>query len=123
MAVVAGLSAAAVLGHFLWNSPLLDLFPDSPLTGAEWAMIPVATAVKGLPLLAFVGLAVILSRRRERRWLRVALAGEVGSAGVSAGELTVLEEPRLTARRGPRHATGVPARGLPGCSAVSSANR
>ena len=94
VAVVAGLSAVAVLGHFLWNSPLLDLFPDSPLTGAEWAMIPVATAAKGLPLLVFVGLAVVLSRRRERKWLRIALASEVGSVGVSAHELATLEEPR-----------------------------
>ena len=29
-------------------------------------MIPVATAVKGLPLLAFATLAVVLARRRER---------------------------------------------------------
>jgi len=37
---------------------------------------------------------VILSRRRERRWLRVALESEVGSVGVSADELEILEEPR-----------------------------
>jgi len=114
VAVVAGLSAAAVLGHFLWNSPLLDLFPDGPLTGAEWAMIPVATAAKGLPLLVFVGLAVALSRRREHRWLRLALATEVGSAGVSAGELAVLEEPRRrrSAIRDMRRRAGGGAAGL-----------
>ena len=94
VAVVVGLSAVAVLGHFLWNSPLLDLFPDGPVTGAGWMMIPVATTAKGLPLLVFVGLAVVLSRRREHRWLAAALAGEVGSLGVSADELAVLGEPR-----------------------------
>ena len=58
--VLAGLSAAAVLGHFLWNSPFLDLFPARPWSGADLAMIPVATAVKGLPLLAFATLAVVV---------------------------------------------------------------
>ena len=56
--VLAGLSAAAVLGHFLWNSPLLDLFPSRPWSGADLLMIPVATTVKGLPLLGFATLAV-----------------------------------------------------------------
>ncbi|MGZ8571472.1 MAG: PrsW family intramembrane metalloprotease, partial [Actinomycetota bacterium] len=53
LTVLAGLSAAAILGHFLWNSPLLDLFPTQPWSGADLLMIPVATAVKGLPLLGF----------------------------------------------------------------------
>ncbi len=92
--VLAGLSATAVLGHFLWNSPLLDLFPSQPWTGADLFMIPVATTVKGLPLLAFVTLAVVLARRRERRWLHGALADEIGGPGVSAAELATLEGPR-----------------------------
>jgi hypothetical protein len=57
-------------------------------------MIPVATAVKGLPLLGFATLAVILARRRERKWLRGALADEVGGAGISADELAVLAQTR-----------------------------
>jgi hypothetical protein len=92
--VVAGLSAAAVLGHFLWNSPLLDLFPAQPWSGADLLMIPVATAVKGLPLLAFATLAVALARRRERKWLHGTLAEEIGGPGVSVIELTTLEHPR-----------------------------
>ena len=92
--VLAGLSAAAVLGHFLWNSPLLDLFPSRPWSGADLLMIPVATTVKGLPLLGFATLAVVLARRRERRWLREALADEVGGPGVSADELAVLSQTR-----------------------------
>jgi RsiW-degrading membrane proteinase PrsW (M82 family) len=94
LTVVTGLWAAAMLGHFLWNSPLLDLFPARPWMGADWLMIPVATSVKGLPLLGFVALAVILARRRERRWLRGALATEIGAGGVSAEELETLEHPR-----------------------------
>jgi RsiW-degrading membrane proteinase PrsW (M82 family) len=94
LTVLAGLSAAAVLGHFLWNSPLLDLFPAQPWSGADLLMIPVATAVKGLPLLGFGTLAVVLARRRERRWLRGALAEEIGGPGVSADELSTLEHPR-----------------------------
>jgi RsiW-degrading membrane proteinase PrsW (M82 family) len=91
--VVGGLAAAAVLGHFLWNSPFLDLFPARPWTGADWLMIPVATGVKGLPLLGCVGLAVVLARRRERAWLRGALASEIGAVGISVGELAILERP------------------------------
>jgi protease PrsW len=94
LTVLAGLSAAAVLGHFLWNSPLLDLFPSQPWSGMDLLMIPVATAVKGLPLLAFATLAVVLARRRERRWLRGALAQEIGGPGVSAAELATLEHSR-----------------------------
>jgi Predicted membrane protein len=94
IAVLAGLSAAAVLGHFLWNSPLLDLFPAQPWSGADLLMIPVATAVKGLPLLAFGTLAVVLARRRERKWLHGALAEEIGGSGISAIELATLEHPR-----------------------------
>jgi protease PrsW len=92
--VVVGLSAVAVLGHLLWNSPLLDLFPSRPWTGADLVLIPLATTVKGLPLLVFVTLAVVLARRRERRWLSGVLDPEVGSVGISAKELAVLEEPR-----------------------------
>jgi RsiW-degrading membrane proteinase PrsW (M82 family) len=90
----AGLCAIAVLAHVLWNSPVLDLFPAEPWTGTDWLMIPVATAVKGLPLLAFVATAVVLARRRERRWLHGALATEVGGDGISADELRTLEDPR-----------------------------
>ena len=102
--VLAGLSAAAVLGHFLWNSPLLDLFPSQPWSGVDLPMIPVATAVKGLPLLAFATLAVVLARRRERTWLRGALAEEIGGPGVSAAELATLEDSERAAPGGPRHA-------------------
>ena len=94
LTVLVGLSAAAVLGHFLWDSPLLDLFPPQPWSGADLLMIPVATAVKGLPLLGFGTLAVVLARRREREWLRGALADEIGGPGVSDVELATLEDPR-----------------------------
>jgi RsiW-degrading membrane proteinase PrsW (M82 family) len=70
----APLAGAAVLGHFLWNSPILEFFPAHPWEGAEWVLIPLATAVKGLPLLLFVVIAVRLAHERERRWLRSALA-------------------------------------------------
>lgn len=94
IAVVAGLSALAVLAHFLWNSPLLDLYPTRPWTGADLLIIPVATAVKGLPLLLVAVLAVILARRRERAWLRGALSSEVRDGGIASEELAILEWPR-----------------------------
>ncbi|MGZ5349682.1 MAG: PrsW family intramembrane metalloprotease [Actinomycetota bacterium] len=104
----AGLCAVAVFAHFLWNSPVLDLFPAEPWTGTDWLLIPVATAVKGLPLLVFVAIAVVLARRRERRWLHDALATEVGGDGISAEELRLLEVPglRREARRTMRRRAG-----------------
>ena len=94
----SGLVAIAVFGHFLWNSPLLDLFPDPPWTGVDLLVIPFATAVKGLPLLLFVGVAVRLARRRERTWLHGAFAAEIGAAGITPSELADLEDPRRRRR-------------------------
>jgi RsiW-degrading membrane proteinase PrsW (M82 family) len=96
------LAGAAVLGHFLWNSPILEFFPAHPWEGGEWFLIPLATAVKGLPLLLFVVLAVRLAHGRERRWLQAALMSEVEQDAVTPDELSILESPR--ARRRSRHA-------------------
>lgn len=99
--VGAGLAALAVFAHFLWNSPLLDFFPDMPWTAGDWLLIPLATAVKGVPLLVVVVLMVRLAHRREHRWLESALHGEVGRGGLTAEELEVLKDPgaRKRARR------------------------
>jgi protease PrsW len=96
--VAGSLTAAAIFGHFLWNSPFLDLFPAYPWTAADLLVIPLATGVKGVPLLAFVAVAVAMARRRERRWLREALSTEVGSAGVSPREMEDLLDPRRRRR-------------------------
>jgi hypothetical protein len=90
----APLAVVAVFGHFLWNSPILELFPAHPWEGVEWLLIPIATAVKGLPLLLFVALAVRLSHARERRWLREALASELASEVVTGHDVVVLESLR-----------------------------
>lgn len=92
------LAGAAVFGHFLWNSPILEFFPPHPWDGAEWFVIPLATAVKGLPLLLFVVLAIRLAHSRERRWLRETLASEIAEDAVTPQELAVLESPRRRAR-------------------------
>ena len=94
----AGLCTAAVFGHFLWNSPILDFFPPQPWTGGDLLLVLVATAVKGLPLLGFVAIAVALARRREVGWLRATLGSEVGREGVSAEELRLLESPQRRRR-------------------------
>jgi RsiW-degrading membrane proteinase PrsW (M82 family) len=94
LAMAAGLCALAVGAHALWNSPLLDVMPDEPIEGAEWLLVPLAFAVKGLPSLVLVVLALRLAHRRERRWLDAALAREVDGDGISAEELIVLREPR-----------------------------
>ena len=70
LTVVVGLSAAAVFGHFLWNSPLLDLFPARPWAGVHWLMIPIATSVPAGALAAIVGAELVLlcpGRGRARR--------------------------------------------------------
>jgi protease PrsW len=112
--VLVGFCAAAVVGHFVWDSPLLDFFPAQPWTGVEWLVVVAATAVKGLPLLGFVAAAIVLARGRERRWLRSALGPEVAAGGVSAPELGVLEHPglRRRSRREMRVRAGVRAAGL-----------
>jgi hypothetical protein len=88
------LAGAAVLGHFLWNSPILEFFPPHPWEGGEWFLIPVATAVKGLPLLLFVVLLVRLAHARERRWLHESLVSEIDEGSVTPQELAILEGPR-----------------------------
>jgi protease PrsW len=104
----APLAGAAVLGHFLWNSPILEFFPPHPWEGAEWLLIPLATAVKGLPLLLFVVIAVRLAHERERRWLRATLATELGADVLTDDELTILLSPtrRRRARRAMRERAG-----------------
>ncbi|MEX2276088.1 MAG: PrsW family glutamic-type intramembrane protease [Actinomycetota bacterium] len=97
LAVLILLTAVGVFGHFLWNSPLLDLLPTSP-SGAGWLLVPGATAVKGAPLLAFVGVAIVLALGRERRWLRHALGPEVGGPAVGDDDLATLEDPRSRRR-------------------------
>jgi protease PrsW len=103
------LCLAAVLAHFLWNSPLLNLFPTGELSPLEQLVaIPLAAAVKGVPFLVLVVLLVGLARRQERRWLEAAAAGELGGPALSAEELAVLERPRRrwAARRVMRRRAG-----------------
>jgi protease PrsW len=107
--VAGGLCLLAVVAHLLWNSPLLNLFPGGADTPAEALLvIPLAAAVKGLPLLAVVALLVALALRQERRWLRAAAAAEVGGPALLPEELAVLERParRWRARRALRRRHG-----------------
>lgn len=110
--VAVSLFLIAVLAHFLWNSPLLNFFPDQPWEGVDWLVILFATAVKGLPLLIFVILMVRLAHRREHLWLQTALETQVGKLGLTRGELDALDHPtdrrrarrEAAARGGPRAA-------------------
>ena len=90
MGVALLLFLVAVLGHFLWDSPLLNFFPGHLNTVGDWLQIPLAAAIKGIPLLVFVIVMVKLARRRERGWLELALASEVGSAALTRQELGIL---------------------------------
>jgi RsiW-degrading membrane proteinase PrsW (M82 family) len=90
--------ATAMFAHFLWNSPLLSLYPEGELDGvSDYLQVILATAVKGLPFLLFTILMIGLARRREHRWLRAALEAEAGREGLRPQELLVLESP--SARR------------------------
>jgi hypothetical protein len=89
---------AAVFGHFLWDSPLLNFFPGHLNTVGDWLQIPLAAAIKGIPLLVFVIVMVKLARRRERGWLELALASEVGSAALTRQELGILLDPHARRR-------------------------
>jgi len=108
LAVAIGLFAAAVGGHFLWNSPWLNFFPANLNGPAEWLRIPLAAGVKGAPLLLFVVVMVNLARRRERTWLEAALRSEAGSPALSVAELRVLLNPpaRRRSRREMRARAG-----------------
>lgn len=96
--VAAGLLLAAMAAHFFWNSPWF------------WAELPIllATTVKGLPFLIFLGLAMRFARRREHRWLAMALEKEIGQAGLSGEEADILASParRRRLRNAVRKAAG-----------------
>ncbi|MGZ5353490.1 MAG: PrsW family intramembrane metalloprotease [Actinomycetota bacterium] len=91
--VAAALFLSGVAGHFLWNSPLLNLFPGSVEDAGDWLRIPLAAAVKGLPLLVFVVVLVRLAHRREHRWLEASLRSEVDSPALTRTELGILLDP------------------------------
>ncbi len=97
-AVAVALFLAAVLGHALWNAPVLDLGPTPPFSLADRLLLPVDLAVKGLPLLLVVVIGVSLARDRERRWLDRSLMPEIGGEGISAEEFEILRDPKLRRR-------------------------
>ncbi|HEX6844230.1 MAG TPA: PrsW family intramembrane metalloprotease [Actinomycetota bacterium] len=108
--VAIGLFALGVVGHFIWNSPLLEFMPAQP-TGVGWLLVPVAFAVKGMPVLLLVLLALRLAHGQERSWLDASLSGELPHEGISAEELAVLREPKARRRavRAMRTRAGRPA--------------
>jgi len=88
--VAVGLFAVGVAGHFLWNSPLLNFFPGNVEDAGDWLRIPLAAAVKGLPLLVCAIVLVSLAHRRERMWLEAALRSEADTPALSRTELGIL---------------------------------
>ena len=108
LAVAVALFAAGVAGHFLWNSPLLNFFPSRVEDVGDWLRIPLAAAVKGLPLLAVVLVLVSLARRRERTWLEAALRSEADTPALSRTDLGILLDAgaRRRARRDMRARAG-----------------
>jgi hypothetical protein len=110
--VAIALFLTAVLAHFIWNSPLLDFFPEYPWEGGEWLQVLLATAIKGIPFLIFAVLMVRLAHRREHRWLGSVLVAEAGRPGLTREELEALDTPReRRARRRQAAAQGGPQAG------------
>ena len=91
--VAGGLAAVGIAGHLLWDSPLFNVGAD-----ASMLVAPFVLALKALPLVAFVVLAVRLARERERRWLDAVLASEIGGDGISLEEYRTLRSPHLRRR-------------------------
>ena len=116
--------AVAVFGHFLWNSPLLDLFPDPPWTGARLVRDPAGDGRQG-------GARCWCSSGWRCRWRDAASDGGCAARSrprsvrpVSAATSSpILEDPRASpGARGPRCGR-VRATAPPACSAGSSASR
>jgi protease PrsW len=114
MPAAAGLVALAIVAHALWNAPLPALTAMPSTAGAGWLLLPVVFALKGLPLLLLVVVALRLARARERRWLDAALSKEVGVEGITPAEFSALREPaaRRAAIRSMRQRAGRPAAAL-----------
>jgi protease PrsW len=112
--VALGLFLAAVVGHAIWNAPVLDLAPEPPYDLADRLLLPIDLAIKGLPLLLVVVIGVTLARDRERRWLDQALASEIGGEGITREEFRDLRSPKLRRRAlaEMRRRAGRPAAGL-----------
>ncbi len=98
LAYAIGLFVLGVAAHFIWNSPLLTEL----LSG--FGGIVVFGLVKGLPFLVFLGVLVLLARRREQRWFRALTAGDVGTDVLTDEELAQLGG--LLSRRAARRRVG-----------------
>jgi RsiW-degrading membrane proteinase PrsW (M82 family) len=112
--VAIALFLAGVVGHAVWNAPVVNLAPTPPYSATDRLMLPIDLAVKGLPLLLFVVIGVTLARDRERRWFDRSLALEIGGEGISAEEFETLRSPKLRRRAlaDMRRRAGRPAAGL-----------
>lgn len=96
--VAAGLFAAGVFGHVVWNSPLMN-----SLLGGNPGPIEIIAfgLIKGAPFLGFLVVLVVLAQRRERHWFQVATGGEAGTDVLSREEVATLGDmrSRFRARR------------------------
>ncbi len=98
LVIAGGLILIGILGHALWNSPLLYFFPDTLSSPGDYLQLVLATTLKGAPLLVFVIVMVKLARKREQRWLHTSLKDEIGGPGIHEVELATLENPAARRR-------------------------
>ncbi len=87
LAVAAGMLALAMFAHFVWNSPLTF--------GEGFASWVIHGAIKGMPFLLLLALAVRLAQRRERRWLAAALDSELAAGIVKTDDVRGLTDPAV----------------------------
>ncbi len=88
--VASGLFLLAVGGHFLWNSPLLQIIPADASNGLVLVLLPVQFALKGMPFLLFLVFLIRLAHNRERYWLRKSVESETDEVGITREEAPVL---------------------------------
>ena len=87
----------AIALHVFWNAPLLNgLLGDHP-GPVNWLVF---SAIKGIPLLIFIGVIVGLATRREQTYFRAITSPQVAADVVQPDELRNALEPSV-ALRGP----------------------
>jgi len=101
----------AIALHVFWNAPLLNgLLGDHP-GPVNWLVF---SAIKGIPLLIFIGVIVGLATRREQTYFRAITSPQVAADVVQPDELRTLSSlrSRFAARRAMRARKGPIAAGL-----------
>jgi RsiW-degrading membrane proteinase PrsW (M82 family) len=98
--IAVGAFGLALLGHFFWNSPILnELILGNDPGPIHWLLYGL---VKGLPLFIFLVLMIRLALGREQRWFHTAVGSHVGGDALTHEDMKTLGD--LRSRFGARRA-------------------